>query len=303
LTEFSLNFAIQEDARFDEVGPKGEVLWFLKRLEPENVREIPLYLRWNPVEYDRSVLSDAMLSIEKQLDDELAEVQEEGTKTNEVVFHLTYPHWRSGTIPLTRRIHRMFPTAIESPRVQFTLVDGDSSQKYSGWVVRPSHYVYGLREWYISQGLIPGSTIHLRKGKNPGEVIIQAEKRRTNREWIRTVLVGADGGIVFAMLKQVVTAAFDERMAIAIPDVDALDQVWGGNSRSRNSLEQTVITIMHELAKLNPQGHVHAQELYSAVNLVRRCPPGPLFKFLVSSQAFSHVGDLYYRLNDAQQEL
>ena len=116
LTEFSLNYAIQEDSRFDEVGPKGEILWFLKRLEPEYVQEIPLYLRWNPIEYDRSLLSDAMLVLEKQLDDELAEVQEDGTKTNEVVLSLTYPHWRSGTIPLTRRIHRMFPTAIESPK-------------------------------------------------------------------------------------------------------------------------------------------------------------------------------------------
>lgn len=302
LTEFSLNYAIQEDSRFDEVGPSGEVLWFLKRLEPEPVRQPPLYLRWNPVQYDRSVLSDAMLTLEKQLDDELAEGQEDSAKANDIVFHLTYPHWRSGTIPMTRRIHRMFPTAFESPRIQFTFVDGENGQKIPGWVVRPSKYVYGLRDWYVAQGLIPGSLIHIRKGKNPGEVIIQAEKRRTNREWIRTVLIGADGGIVFAMLKQVVTAAFDERMAIAIPDVEALDRVWGNSNRSRGSFEQVVISMMRELAKLNPQGHIHAQELYSAVNLVQRCPPGPLFSLLVTNPAFNHVGDLYYRLGDAEQE-
>jgi hypothetical protein len=45
LTEFSLNLALQEDGRFDEVGPAGEVLWFLRRLEPTGVREVPTYLR------------------------------------------------------------------------------------------------------------------------------------------------------------------------------------------------------------------------------------------------------------------
>ncbi len=39
LTEFSLNFALQEDRRFDEIGPSGEVIWFLNRLEPEAVRQ------------------------------------------------------------------------------------------------------------------------------------------------------------------------------------------------------------------------------------------------------------------------
>jgi len=41
LTEFSLNLALQEDPRFDEVGPAGEKLWFLNRLEPEQVRTTP----------------------------------------------------------------------------------------------------------------------------------------------------------------------------------------------------------------------------------------------------------------------
>ena len=36
LVEFSLDHALQEDPRFDEVGPAGETLWFLNRLEPES---------------------------------------------------------------------------------------------------------------------------------------------------------------------------------------------------------------------------------------------------------------------------
>ena len=51
LLEFSLDLALQEDTRFDEVGPAGKVLWFLQRLEPEPVLKTPLYLRYSQVDY------------------------------------------------------------------------------------------------------------------------------------------------------------------------------------------------------------------------------------------------------------
>ena len=38
---FSLNYALFNDERFDEVGPAGEVLWFLNRLEPAEVISTP----------------------------------------------------------------------------------------------------------------------------------------------------------------------------------------------------------------------------------------------------------------------
>ena len=53
---------------------------------------------------------------------------------------------------------------------------------------------------------------------------------------------------------------------------------------------------MHELTKLNPQGHIHAQELYAAVNIVYRTPPGPLFALLATHPEFIHVGDLHFRM-------
>lgn len=302
LTEFSLNYFMEKDGRFDEVGPSGEVLWFLQRLEPEAVRQPPVYLRYNPVEYDRSSLSAAMLALEKQLDDELEDHQDDLSHQNDAVISLTFPHWRAGTLPLSRHVMKMFPTALEAPRVQFTLVDGENGNRFSGWVVRPNHYVYGLRDWYRSQGLIPGSLVRIRRGKVQGEVEVSVEKRRSNREWIRTILVGSDGGIVYAMLKQVVTAAFDERMAIFMPETTNLDRIWDQPSRQRMPLVNVVADVMGELAKLNPQGHVHAQELYAAVNMVRRCPPGPIFTLLVLEPRFRHVGDLYYRLTETTKE-
>ena len=67
LAEFSLNLALQEDGRFDEVGPAGEVLWCLQRLEPENVREVPRFLRYSPIEHDRALLTDEMVALEAQV--------------------------------------------------------------------------------------------------------------------------------------------------------------------------------------------------------------------------------------------
>ncbi len=56
--------------------------------------------------------------------------------------------------------------------------------------------------------------------------------------------------------------------------------------------------VMRELSKSNPQGHVHAQELYAAVNLVRRTPPAPIFAALETNPKFVHVGDLHFRLDE-----
>jgi hypothetical protein len=299
LVEFSLDLALQEDPRFDEVGPAGEVLWFLQRLEPLAVQETPAYLQYNEMDYDRSMLTEAMVSLEQELDDELSLI-EEGHHPNEVEVRLIFPHWRSGTLPLSTRIEDLFPTAYETPRIRFMLVDGDTGEKFPGWVVRSKRYVFGLREWYESKGLIPGSIIWVRRGKRPGEVIVQSGGRRPSREWIRTLLVGSDGGIVFAMLKQVVAGSYDERMAIAVPDVAAVDDIWKKVHKDRVPFERIVVNTVRELAKLNPQSHVHASELYATVNIMRRCPPGPILALLTSRPWFVHVGDLHFRFDDSE---
>ena len=295
LAEFSLNYALQDDPRFDEVGPAGEVLWCLRRLEPDGVRDVPVFLRYTDIPHDRSLLNDAMLKLEAQLDDELSESRAtEHKEVKEVTISLIYPHLRAGTLPLSERTRSLFPTAYESPRVRFTLVDARSNIKMPAWVVREHGYVFGLREWYKSHGLIPGSLVSVRRGQRPGEVIVEAKTQRASKDWIRTLIVGADGGLVFAMLKQPITAEFNDRMAIYVPDFHALDPVW----EKKRPFDELVVSVMREVTKVNPQGHVHAQELYAAVNLVRRVPPAPLLALLASQARFAHVGDLHFRLED-----
>lgn len=300
LLEFSMDYALQEDQRFDEVGAAGEVLWFLQRLEPEEVKEPPIYLRYSGMEYDRDKLNDEMLALESELDDELSPMNVKYTHLSEVDVCLIFPHWRMGTLPLSARTRHLFPTAYESPRIRFTIIDGLTNEKFPAWVVRNKRYVFGMKNWYEKYGLIPGSIVHIRRGQKAGEVIVRCDTKRPSRDWVRTVLVGSDGGIVFAMLKQLLSSSLDERMAVAVPDVNAIDQVWERMQKDRPPFEKTVVSVVRELTKLNPQSHVHASELYAAVNVIKRCPPGPILELLASRPWFVHVGDLHFRFNDSE---
>jgi hypothetical protein len=296
LAEFSVNYALQYDDRFDEVGPAGQVLWCLRRLEPDQVREVPQFLRYTEIPHNRENLNPAMMALEAQLDDELTPVSANDSREeiSSVTIPLIYPHLRAGTLPISARAKKLFPTAYETERVRFTLVDGKTKQRIPAWVVLSHGYVFGLREWYKAHQLIPGSLVQVRRGENPGEVIVEVKSQRSSKDWVRTVLVGKDGGFVFATLKQPISAEFNERMVIHVPDFKSLDPVW----EKKQSFEDLVLQVMRELTKSNPQGHVHAQELYAAVILVRRVPPAPILALLETSPAYKHVGDLHFRLTE-----
>jgi len=301
LIEFSLDHALQEDPRFDEVGPAGIVAWYLKGLEPESVQETPIYLRYAPLEYDLDSLTEDMLSLEESLDDELTPLKEKKQfPVKDVEVRLIFPHWRAGTLPLSERVMPLFPTAYESPRIRFTLIDGNTGERFPGWVVREQRYVSGLKEWYEKNGLIPGGIVNIKPGKEPGEVIVETKRSRSTKDWMRTILVGSDGELVFATLKQIIASNYNARMAIMIPDIEPVDQVWLRTQDDPPPFEQVVVDIVRELTKLNPQGHVHVTELYAAVNTVRRCPPGPLFSLLETRPWFVHVGDLHFRFDDSE---
>lgn len=297
LVEFSLNLALQEDDRFDEVGPSGETLWYLHSMEPEDVKNTPLFLQYKSIcETDPST-TEYLDMFEGNIVDEL-ETQEPFIKEDSLTFSLLFPHWRAGTLPLSNRVTHIFPTAIESPRIRFVFHDEENDDLFNGWVVRKERYVYGLKDWFDEKGLMPGSLITISRSSRPGEILIHSERSRQNKEWLKTVLVGTDRGIVFAMLKHPIEADFNERMSIAIPDVEALDQIW--KDREKFNSAKMFLQIARELAKLNPQGHIHAQELYAAINVVFRCPPSPVLNFLLTSTNIQHLGDLYFHIKEGE---
>ena len=300
LLEFSFDLALQEDGRFDEVGPTGETLWFLKELEPQDVKEVPLYLKYSPKEYSTEGLEEFMGMFEGNLYDELESLEIPSQQSDKASISLSFPHLRSGTLPISKSLNKMFPSAYEAPRVKFTFYAPQENERFSGWVVRANKYIYGLDKWYQKNDLMPGSLVTVEKSKTPGEIIIKFEKSRQNKEWLKTVLVGSDQGFVFAMLKHPITASFNERMAVAIPDMNALDELWKNHIFEKESIEKTIIRVMRELAKLNPQRQVHAQELYAALNIFRRCPPSLVLFHLLKSDQVAHLGDLYFRINDKE---
>ncbi len=301
LTEFSLNYALQEDDRFDEVGPAGKTLWFLKRLEPEYVQTPPQQLLFEPFELKEDFHSEMLDQFSKNIVDELLPARhhhnQPGDKTT---IALLYPHWRTGTLPLGGNLSCFFPTSYESSRILFTFRDKNTKKEFSGWVVRKERYVYGLSDWYCENDIQPGSLITLEKNAEPGIVWISVEKKRPSKDYIKTPLVGADGVVVFADLRQSVSTVVDPRMAIAIPDPKAMDNIWVKTNGSYASTEKNIRQIMHSISRLNPQGNVHAEELYAALNTIRRCPPDVLLSILETSSWASHLGDLYFRFSDIE---
>ena len=299
LMEFSLNYELQEDPRFDEVGTSGIIAWFLKKLEPQSVLETPLYLRVTGRTASVEEVSDASEKLLLSTSDELyspADLNAPEFSASEATVVLNFPHWRAGTLPINAETSGIFPSALETEHVKFSLQDANSGELISAWVVRKHHYIFGLREWYESQNLIPGSIIELSATEDPAITLIRPQKKRSNKEWIKTVLVGADGGLVIALLRQQIYAGFHDRMAIAIPDVSTLDKLWEDRKGKNIPLKSDVMRMMNELSKLNTQRHVHFLDLYAALNIIRRTPPQDLLSVLSTHDEFKHVGDHYYHL-------
>lgn len=301
LLEFSLNYALQEDPRFDEVGTTRQFSWFLRRLEPETVLETPLYIRSEGPSYLNPDLDETTLKILEELDDELSFTPEEinaAEPTESINVTLTYPHWRAGSLPVTPLTNQVLPSALESQNIRIEFIDKQTQDSISAWVVRNHNYVIGLRDWYLDKNLMPGSIIEISTTDNIGTLLIKPQKKRSNKEWIKTVLVGADGGLVFALLRQPIYAGFNERMAIAIPDGAGLDGVWKTRQSKSINLKTDIMRMMSELSKLNNQRHVHFIDLYAALNVIRRTAPMDLLNVLTSSEDFFHVGDNYYHITE-----
>ncbi|GMR09721.1 MAG: hypothetical protein BMS9Abin28_0541 [Anaerolineae bacterium] len=300
-TEFSVNFALQEDERFDEVGPAGKVLWYLKRLEPNDVLRVPKRLAYTPRAYDRERLTDELLALEQSLDDELSEVKApDSAATEGITLPILFPHLKAGTLPLSARLLPLFPTAYEAPRIRFILIDERTRDQFPGWVVREERYVYGLGDWYSNNDVPAGGLIKITPSETEGEVLLQALEPRQRNDWIRTVTIDDGGNIGFTVLKHPVGTAYDERMIVGQIDERALDEAWENGDQRRMPPERLTAQVFRELAKLNPQASVHAKSLYSAVNVIRRLPPGPIFAELVTQPFYEHVGDLYWKLNESE---
>jgi hypothetical protein len=291
-----LDNALFHDNRFDEVGPAGKVLWYLRDLEPSEVTQVPDQLAYEPMEYNWQLLSDELIALEREIDDELSNLRSPVDPLDAVTFSLNYPHRRVGTLPLNSHVRHLFPTAYEAPRILMTLIDGQTGEEMVGWVVREHRYVYGLANFYRRHKLPVGTYVSVRRTDDPSRVVVDFNGHRPRTEWIRLATPGHNQRLQFENHKRSIGADYDDLMILGADDLDAVDALWIPTAQPRKDLATLMQELTSELARLTPQHTVHAKTLYSAVNVLRRCPPGPIFATLVARPEFEHVGGPYWRL-------
>lgn len=294
---FSLNHALLNDERFDEVAPMGKVEWFLRRMEPEGVLEVPGRLRYAPIPYDRSLLSPQLRLLEQELDDEWSEF-EKSPVVQPALLALTYPHRWAGTLPLSSRMRPLFPES-RAPRQRVVFIDEETDEEYEGWVVREYRYVYGLKAWYEANEIPVGGFLHFARGPEPETILMGYDRRRPQREWVRLATV-SDNRIQFDLERRSIGCGYDDLMIVGTDVVAAVDALWRRADANDRPLVSLLMEIFPSLAALTPQNAVHAKTLYSAVNMLRRVPPGPVFAELVRHPAFQTVGDHYWQYDGSR---
>jgi hypothetical protein len=295
----SLNCALEADDRFDNIGDTGRDLWYLGRLTPKAVVSPPARILIEKIAYDRSDISDELLLIEREIDDEGSgeEVMGPSRPLYKTAISLIYPHWRMGTLPLTLRTCGLFPVS-SNHHTPIILVDGQRGAKMQGWIVHDGGYIYGLADWYKRYNLPVGALIKLARTRDPRVVSLDFEPRRTKRLWgVAAAVRGRD--LVFERRKLPVSCDYDEQLTVFDDNAQALDRIWEEVHLRGESLLETMVRMMPKLIKVSPQqGTVHAKTIYSAVNVLRRVAPGPIFALLSTEACFVPMGGGYWTFDE-----
>ena len=293
---FSLNCAMNRDERFDEVGPAGVILWHLTRLLPRMVRQVPKILQYKPVEYDRGLLENEMLQLEYDLDDEHSPVKSQ-PPDEEVSITLSYPHRRVGTLPINSETKHVFPGA-KTPRIAITIVDAIDKEEHPCWVVHRFKYVYGLAALYKKHHLPVGAYVYLNRTDDPSRFEIEFDSYRPRTEWIPVVESTEADLLRFGTAKRAIGADYDEMIIVGVNVLPAVDLLGKNVQNKQTPLVKLLRSLIAELSKQNPQKSVHAKVLYSTINILRRCPPGPICATLVANPEFEYLGGNYWKLSE-----
>ena len=294
IQEFSLNHTLDTDERFVNVGPRGQVLWYLRHMEPPALHQVPRHLQLPNLTFDARRFHDDLRPLLYEIDDEATDpalIPAPASATDEMTIVLSYPHRESGTLPITARTESYFPRA-DNHHVRIALVDRQTGQRIPGWVVSEHNYVVGLGEWYAKNQLVAGAYVTLHRTDSPLTVGVSYRPVRPKREWVRGAVVHG-GRLSFQNLRLMITCQYDDLMIVGEDDRAAVDALWEG-PRDKKPLLNLLRQVALELIKINPQGTVHAKTLYSAINVVRRCPPGPIFQELSTNACFVPMGHGYW---------
>ena len=296
LQVFSLNYYMNQDDRFDEVGPAGTVLWHLRRQLPRLVRQVPAILKYEAIKFDRGLLSREMKQLEYDLDDEHSPVTSPRPE-DEVSLTLIYPHRRVGTLPINSETKYVFPAA-KTPRIAITIIDALDKKEYPCWVVHEFKYVVGLAPIFQKHHIPVGAYVYLTPTEDRSRIEIEFDTYRPRTEWIPVVERSDRDRLRCQTAKRAIGADYDEMIIVGVTNLPEVDQLGKDLQTKGASLAQMLLQLVRELSKENPQGTVHAKILYSTLNILRRCPPGPMFATLASVPDFQYVGGNYWRLSE-----
>ena len=290
--EFSLAEQLRLDGRFDDVSPNGQHAWFLRRMEPEGVRTIPERLEYQTIYYDRALLTAQQVQLEQELDDEWSEIPAQKSAES-VVLALSYPHRWAGSLPINSKTRALFhPVPSRRQRIRF--IDSQTNDEVVGWVVADGRYVLGLGDWYKANSIPVGGFIYLQPGPRPDVIMLDFDRRRPQREWVRLAVV-KDNKLHFDLMRRAVPCGYDDLLIVGTDVVTAIDAHARKVVTAQMSMTALLTEVFPSLATLTPQNTVHAKTLYSAVNMLRRVPPGPIFAELNRNPAFKAVGDHYWQ--------
>ncbi len=292
---FSVNYRLDKDSRFHDVGPKGEVRWYLERMKPPEAHQLPARLQANGQTYEAETFDDEILEIIANIDDETSNPEDIAPidpDEKQTTLSLIYPHWRVGSLPLTPKTETFFPISYHNP-VMFNFIDGRTGDTFPGWTVFNHGYIFGLKEWYKKNNLPVGAYITLERTDDPAKIIIDYQATRSQRDWIREVqIVGYR--LTFQMNPQAINCKYDDLMIISNSNPEAVDKLWIEAEDRNLSLYNILCSLFPELSKLNPQSTVHFKTLYSAVNILRRFSPGLVFAELNKHECFTPMNHGYW---------
>jgi len=301
---FTVSYQLNNDPRFEDVGPSGQISWYLERLKPPEARHLPRRLRADDDQsYDPDTFDSDQRTLLAELDDELTRPEDipdisPNAKTATIV--LNYPHWRVGSLPLTPKTQPFFPISHYNP-VRIEFIDGRTGDPFPGWVVFDHKYVFGLDEWYKKNKLPVGAYLTIKRTDDPQRVIIDYQAIRAQRDWVRMASV-ANHQLTFRMNTQAISCKYDELMIIEDANPGAIDRIWLNAEERRTSLYDILCHVFPELSKLSPQSTVHTKTLYSAVNVVRRFSPGTIFTELNRHACFIPMNHAYWTFDPSLRE-
>ncbi len=294
---FSLDNALLNDDRFDNVAGEGRFAWFLHRLEPEDVLKTPPRLRYDPIPSYRELLGPLLLQLERELDDEWSGLKPlKISEPAKVV--LTFPHRWAGTLPLNSSLSSFIDLdGIGRQRILF--VDDETGEEIVGWVVPEERYIFGFKEWFEQNQIPVGGYLHLVPDSEPGVIHIGFDRRRPQREWVRLASV-SDNRLKFELKRRSIGCGYDDLLIVGTEVLTAVDAHWKRVETGNRSLPSLMTEVFPSLAAMSTQDTVHAKTLYSAVNMLRRVPPGPIFAELIRNPAFQTVGDHYWLFDSSR---